>query len=363
MTKHPDYALLTVVAILIVLGIVILASVSAAIAQEKFDSPIFYLFRHFSFGILLGGILGFIAYKLPLKLWERYAAVLLIINLVLMVLVFLPQIGIRLGGASRWINLGFTSLQPSELLKITSILYFAAWLPSLAQRHKKNLSKSLVAFLAVLGLIGFLLAMQPDVSTMGIIAVCIILMYFISGTPFWHSLAMISGGLAILAVLIKIAPYRLERLLVFLKPDIDPLGISYQIKQALIAIGSGGFWGNGIGMSMQKFGFLPQPMSDSIFAVFAEEMGFIGALIVVVLFLILAWRGFKISKETASEFAKLTAMGITSWITIQAFVNIGATIGILPLSGIPLPFISYGGTALASELIGVGILLNISKHS
>lgn len=360
---HADYVLASVTGILLLLGIIILISVSAAISQEKFGSPTFYLFRHFLFGILPGSILGLIVYKTSLKFWRKQAAFLLTVNLFLMALVFFPEIGLTLGGASRWINLGFTSLQPSELLKITSVFYFAAWLPTLREKNRKNLSKILMAFLAILGLIGFLLALQPDVSTLGIIAACVILMYFVSGTPLWHTLAIILGGAGILAILVKTAQYRLERILVFLKPDIDPMGLSYQIKQALIAIGSGGLWGKGLNMSLQKFGFLPQPMSDSIFAVFSEETGLIGALILVSLFLIFAWRGFKIAREAVDGFNKLAAIGITSWIIIQAFVNMGATIGILPLSGIPLPFISYGGTALTAELIGVGILLNISKHS
>lgn len=362
-TRHPDYVLALATAILILLGIVILASVSTAISQKKFNYPTFYLFRHFLFGILPGSILGFIIYKTSLKFWKKQAAFLLLANLFLMTLVFFPKIGITLGGASRWINLGFTSLQPSELLKITFVIYLAVWLPTLAEKNKKNLSKILAAFLIIVGLIGFLLILQRDISTLGVIIACVILIYFISGTPLKHTLAIISGGIGILALLIKTEPYRLERILVFLKPGTDPMGMSYQIKQALIAVGSGGILGRGLGMGLQKFGLLPQPMSDSIFAVFAEETGFVGALILIFIFLIFAWRGLKIAKETTDNFYKLTSIGITSWITIQAFVNIGATVGILPIAGIPLPFVSYGGTALTAELIGVGILLNISKNT
>lgn len=162
--------------------------------------------------------------------------------------------------------------------------------------------------------------------------------------------------------LIKLAPYRAARLLVFLKPEIDPMGIGYQIKQALIAVGSGGISGLGLGMSQQRLGFLPQSISDSIFAILAEETGFIGCLILIFLFLIFLWRGFEIAKVSQNKFSQLAALGITSWITLQALTNIGSMIGILPLTGIPLPFISYGGSALVSELAGVGILLNISKQ-
>jgi len=358
---HPDYILASVVGILIILGIIILASVSSAISYEKFGSPNFYLFHYLLYGLLPGILLGFIAYKISLESWKKWAPFLLLVNLFLMALVFFPKIGITLGGASRWINLGFASFQPSEFLKLTFILYLAVWLPSLMEKTKKNLSKNLAAFLTVLGLIAVLLIFQPDISTLGIIAACGILTYFLSGAPSKYILAIVAGGLAILGVLIKIAPYRLERILVFLRPDIDPMGMSYQIKQALITVGSGGIWGKGLGMSLQKFGFLPQPMSDSIFAIFSEETGFIGSFVLIALFLILAWRALRIAKKTFNSFNRLACSGITSWLVIQALINIGAMVAILPLTGIPLPFISYGGSGVIAELVGVGILLNISK--
>ena len=275
--SHPDYILVSVTGILILLGIVILASVSAAVSQEKFGSPNFYLYHHLLYGLLPGIFLGFAAYRISLESWKKWAPPLLLINLFLMMLVFFPKIGITLGGASRWINLGIVSFQPSEFLKLTFILYLAAWLPPLMEKHKKNFTKTMAAFLTILGTIAAILILQPDISTMVIIAACGILIYFLSGAPLKYVLAIIAGGIAIFVVLVKIAPYRLERILVFLKPEIDPMGMSYQIKQSLIAVGSGGFFGKGLGMSLQKFGFLPQSMSDSIFAVFSEETGFIVA--------------------------------------------------------------------------------------
>lgn len=362
-TGHPDYILFSAAGVLILLGIIILASVSTAISQEKFGSPNFYLSRHLLFGLLPGILFGFLAYKISLNFLKKYSLFFLLFNLFLMTLVFFPKIGLNFGGASRWINLGFTSFQPSEFLKLAFIVYLASWLPSVTGQGKKNLSKALAAFLLLLGLVTILLILQRDISTLGIIATSGILMYFLSGTPLKHTLAIIVGGFAALAVLIKIEPYRLERILVFFQPNIDPMGMSYQVKQGLIAIGSGGIWGKGIGMSLQKFGFLPQSMADSIFAVFSEETGLIGNLILISLFLIFAWKGLKIAKESANSFYQLACFGIIFWITIQALVNMGAQVGILPLAGIPLPFISYGGSALTAELIGVGLLLNISKNS
>lgn len=360
---HPDYVLIGIVAILLVLGILILASVSASLSQERFGTTYYFLNHQLLFGLLPGLILAFLAFRIRLDFFKKWAPVLLLINLILLTIVFLPRIGSGTEGAARWLNLGPISFQPSEFLKLTFILYLAAWLTGRIQKvsSKKVFSETLIAFLVTIGVVSLLLIFQPDISTLGVIVVSAFLMYFLAGTPLWHNILIIFIGTGGLLTLIKLAPYRTARLSVFLKPEIDPMGIGYQIKQALIAVGSGGILGLGLGMSRQKFGFLPQSMSDSIFAVLAEETGFVGSLILVSLFLIFLWRGFKISKKSSDKFSQLAALGISSWIILQTFVNIGSMIGILPLTGIPLPFISYGGSHLIAELIGVGILLNISK--
>jgi len=228
----------------------------------------------------------------------------------------------------------------------------------------KGFGQTLLAFLIAIGVISLLLAFQPDISTLGAIILVGVLVYFLAGTPLWHSILIILAGAGSLLTLIKLAPYRAARLLVFFEPGTDPMGIGYQIKQALIAIGSGGIFGLGLGLGMfrQKLWLLPQSLSDSIFAIFAEEGGFIGNAILIFLFLIFLWRGFKIAKLREDKFSQLAALGLTVWICLQGFTNIGSMIGILPLTGIPLPFISYGGSALITELVGIGILLNISKH-
>lgn len=365
----PDYILLSVVVFLILLGIVILASVSAPLSQEKFGTPTFFLFRHILFGLLPGIILGFIAFKTPLAIFKKWAPVALLGTLFLMILVFIPKIGVTAGGASRWINLGFTSFQPSELLKLTFILYLASWLATRTEnktlKNSQNLNKystTLIAFLVVTGLVALFLALQPDISTLVIIMSSAVFMYFLANTPLKHTLLIVLIGIAGLASLIKIAPYRFNRLLVLFKPELDPMGLSYQIKQALIAIGSGGILGRGLGMSAQGFGLIPQSMSDSIFAIFSEETGFIGSFVLISLFLLFVWRGFEIAKKAQDKFCQLASLGLSIWIILQTVVNIGAMVGVLPLTGIPLPFISLGGSALVAELIGVGILLNISTH-
>ena len=376
MTKKPDYVLLGTIIALTLLGILILASASAPYSQTRFGNTYYFLKRQIIFGLIPGIILGFLFFKINLSLIKKSAAFLFLINLVFLLMIFIPGIGLKIEGATRWVNLGPISFQPSEFLKITFILYLAAWLANRNKKVSKNntarktnkiifLDQTFVFFLIVSGLVSLALVLQPDISTLVIIFSVAFLMYFSINTPILHNILMlvISGGG--LLFLIKFEPYRAERFIVFLNPEFDPMGIGYQLKQAVIAIGSGGITGTGLGMSIQKFlpGFLPQPISDSIFVIFSEETGFIGAFLLIALFLLFLWQGFKIIKETKDRFCQLTTLGIVSWIIIQAFVNIGAMIRILPLTGVPLPFIGYGGSALAATLIGMGILLNISKQT
>lgn len=358
-SKNFDLILLFFVFLLIAVGVLILASVSTAFSQEKVGNPYFFLKGQIIKGLIPGLVLAIFAFAIELNFLKKSAIFLLIFNLILMALVFLPNIGIKRLGAARWIDLKFFSFQPSEFLKLTSILYFSAWLSSKEKRGKKE---NLIAFLSTSILIGILLVLQPDISTLAIIILVSILIYFVAGNPLWHSILMIAGGVLIGLLLIKFEPYRMNRILAFLNPEKYSTSIGYQTKQALIAVGSGGIFGVGLGMSKQKFGFLPQSISDSIFAIFAEETGFVGCTILIFLFLLFFWRGFIISKRAKDEFSKLLAFGITSWIAIQTLINISSMIKLLPLMGVPLPFVSYGGSALISELIGVGLLLNVSKN-
>lgn len=366
--KHrPDLPLLLLALILVFIGMMILASVSASFSRQKTGSTLFFLNHQLLFGLIPGFFLGAVAYALPLGFLKRLSPLALLAGLVAMGAVFLPFIGGESGGAARWIYLGPLSLQPSEPLKLAFILYLAAWLES--RTEKKNSGKetpglwqTFAPFLIILGAVALLLLLQPDMGTLIVLSAIAGIMYFIAKTPLWHTGAMIGAGVVTLLLLIKLVPYRFARLQVFLDPSHDPLGQGYQIKQALIAIGSGGIIGKGLGLSIQKFGFLPEPISDSIFAVFAEEAGFIGASVLILLFLAFVIRGYMISSSIEHRFAKLVTCGIISWIAIQAFVNMGALTGMLPLTGIPLPFVSYGGSALVSELIAMGILLNASRE-
>jgi len=369
--RRPDYVLAGVVIALVVFGVLILSSVSAPISQERFGTTFYFLNHQLLFGLLPGLILALFAFKIRLEILKKWAPILLLLNMMLLAMVFLPKIGAGAGGAARWIDLGKITFQPAEFLKVTFILYLATWLTSRTPEQQKfgrgwtekGFGQTLIAFLIVVGLISILLIYQPDISTLGIILLVAALMYFLAGTILWHSILIILIGAGGLFSLIKLAPYRANRLLVFLEPETDPMGIGYQIKHILIAVGSGGISGLGLGMSHLRLGFIPQSISDSIFAILAEEAGFIGSCFLILLFLIFLWRGFKIGKLCQNKFSQLAAIGITSWIAVQAFINIGSMIGALPLAGVPLPFISYGGSALVSELIEVGILLNISKNA
>jgi len=258
--------------------------------------------------------------------------------------------------------LGSFSFQPSEMLKLSIIIYLAAWLENRFERIK-DFYEGLMPFLAIVGFVSFLLIKQPDMGTLGVIIFISMSIFFISGAKISHIFTIAAAGFLSLLALIKFESYRMNRLIVFLHPEIDPRGIGYQINQALLAIGTGGVFGLGLGNSLQKFNYLPEPVGDSIFAIISEELGLVGAGFLVFLFIFFAIRGLKIAKYAPDRFAKITATGISCWIIFQAFINISAICGIIPLTGIPLPFISYGGTSLVFLMVGVGILLNISRYS
>lgn len=374
MKKHLDYFLFGIVFFSIFFGLLFLSCLSSYNSLQKTGGTNYYLFHQLSIA-LIAIISGFIAYKVPLHLFKKYAPLLVILNLIVMFFVFLPGIGTKIYGANRWITLWGHSFQPSELLKITAILYLSAWIASKlsevnvsgwklnVQKNYHNFIYIFLPFLIFLGIISVTLFLQKDATTLGIITLTLLAVYFYSKTPFWHTVLIIILGITALFILINTESYRLDRLTTFLNPEKDPMGIGYQLKQSLVSIGSGGLMGRGFGMSNQKFGFLPVAISDAVFSVIGEELGMIGATAVVILFCLFIWRGFKIAQKSADKFAKFTAIGISFWITFQAFINIASAIGFFPFVGIPLPFFSYGGSHLISELIGVGILLNISKNT
>lgn len=337
------------------LGIFILYESSTYTALLSVGDRYYYA-RNQAVWFLIGTILCILVSKINYKHLYALALPGLIGSLILLVLVFIPGIGLQLKGAHRWINLGFTVIQPSEILKITLTLYLAAWL-SFKEKSK------LFAFLLLLGLSVALVIIEPDMGTATIIAITATTVYFLSGAPI-KDLILIFGGLIVSAfALIKVAPYRAARLASFQDFDVNDLSTtSYHIRQVLIALGSGGLLGVGFGNSVQKYAYLPESTTDSIFAIFAEEAGFVGSLLLLCAFVIFIFLGFYIAVRSKDLFGKLLASGIVTFIGIQAFINIASQAVLMPLTGVPLPFISYGGSSLIINLISVGILLNISRQ-
>ncbi len=356
----PDYVFIGMIGILVMFGLVMLASASSDLAKVQFGNSYFYLKHQVTYGLLLG-LAGFIvgAFVYYQK-WRKFAIALLLLNIVALLLVFTP-IGLEIKGAARWLNIGGTSVQPGELLKLTFIIYLASWL-SRSKSRSKSISEGLLPFLVLVGAVTILLFLQPSTTTAIIIFTAAVIIYFSSGARVSFLAAIMLIGILILSVLIYVTPYRMQRILTFLNPEIDTLGSSYHINQSLIAIGSGGLTGVGYGKSTTKLNYLPEPTGDSIFAVIAEELGFIGAGALLLVFLIFTLRGIAIARAAPDSFGRLLVVGFVSLITIQTIVNVAAISGLLPLTGVPLPFISYGGTALATFMTMGGIVVNVSRY-
>lgn len=348
-----DFLLLGIILTLTLFGVLMVYDASVVEAFRDFSDK--YYFARLQMMWALIGFAGlFIASFIPLKLIKTLALPFFAFTVILLIAVLIPGVGSQVQGARRWISFGSFNLQPSEIVKLGFIVYLATWLEK--RQH-------FWPFVILLSIILVLVMAQPDLGTSVILMSTGMSMYFLSGAPL--------GSLALLAVtgfagglgLILVSPYRKERLLTFLNPTTgDPLGASYHIRQVLIALGSGGLLGLGVGRSRQKYEYLPEATTDSIFAVMAEEVGFVGAVIVIALFLWLIFRGFRIARNAQDPFSGLLASGITAWIGIQALLNLSAMVALVPLTGIPLPFISYGGSSLVTLLTAAGLLLNISRQ-
>ncbi len=354
-----DKTLFGLTAILAVVGLFVFlsASFSAFGNMEKFKG---ILFNQLVLG-LGGGIVLFLAMlRIPYEFFRKNALWFFIGGLVLLALVFVPHIGFSHGGARRWLSIGPLSFQPVEFAKYATVIYIAAWISSLKQ-NIKNLSQGLIPFVIILGMVGALLLMQPDTDSFLIIAIACLFMYFISGAK-WRDIGiMIAVAIIGFGALIAVRPYLLDRIKVFMDPSKDALGASYQVQQQLIAVGSGKFTGRGFGQSIQKFKYLPEPLGDSIFSVVGEEFGFLGSLVIILIYLLFFFRGLWVASRVKDTFGKLVIIGIVSLIVFQSYLNIASAIAVFPLGGLPLIFISHGGTALALSLGAMGLVLNISK--
>ena len=359
-THTPDYVFIVIVLLLTVFGLVMLTSASSDLARGSFGDSYYYMKHQITNG-LIPGIFGFLlALFIPLKYFEKYAVAALIVSILLLILVFTP-LGLEKKGSERWLSVGFFSFQPGEIMKLSFILFFASWLGR-NQARSKTVTKGLLPFLLFLGVVLGLLVLQPSTTIAVIIFLTAIVMYMTAGARIRFIVATVLLACLAFASLIAITPYRLERVKTFLNSASDPRGATYHISQAKQAIGSGQIDGVGFGKSTTKLKYLPEPIGDSIFAVIAEEFGFVGSVGVLTGFLLFLGRGFGIARRSSDNFSKLAITGFISLIGIQAFINIGAISGLLPLTGVPLPFVSYGGTALAVFLTMSGIIANISKY-
>ncbi len=342
-------------------GLLMIVSAGAVYSETRFGSQWFFAVRQ-AIAACIGFAAMFVVWRIDYHVWQRIAPLLFVITSAFLIMLFVPGLSTEIYGARRWLSLGPISFQPAELIKITLIFYLAALFARRSRARMCDIYEGLVPFLVTIGGISFLLVNQPDVGTLGLILCVAGAIFFVAGARMSHLMFLLLSGIVALFMLIKTAPYRMERFMTFLDPSIDAQGAGYQIMQALIAVGSGGILGRGLGHSMQKFNYLPEPVGDSIFAVIAEELGFVGAGSVVLVFVVIAYLGYYAAMRAPDAFGRLVAVGITTWIVVQAFFNIAAITSIMPLTGIPLPFISYGSTALVVTLFATGILLNIMRH-
>ncbi|MEI6479902.1 MAG: putative lipid II flippase FtsW [bacterium] len=361
MRKSIDKSFFFVVIVLVLGGLLIFTSASLSLLDRQGANFYGIAFNHIVFGLLGGMLAAYLISKVPYQFLKKYSPYFFIFSIILTLLVFVPHIGLKSNGSYRWISIFGKTFQPSEVLKIATILFMAALFSNLKDKVQ-TIKYGLSSFLAVAAGIAIIFGAQPDTATFAILCVPLLAMFFSAGGKMKHIGVIMLFGLVVFAVLVFTKPYLRARIETFIHPANNSLDSGYQIQQSLIAIGSGGMTGRGFGQSLQKFNFLPEAISDSIFAVASEEFGFIGSVIIVILFVWFAVRGLKIASRVHDSFGRLTVIGIVILLTMQAFVNIAAMLGIIPLTGEPLPFISQGGTALLFEFIAVGIILNISKY-
>jgi len=359
--QRPDLIFVVLLGILVFVGFIIFYSASLGLGIRAHIEFSKILFNQLFFGIVGGGIALWITSKIPIHFWKDYSLHLFILAFVFTFVVFIPGVGIEHGGARRWIGIGSFTLQPAEFLKVGGVLLFASWIATVKDKIK-TIRLGLFPFLIILGLVAIPLLLQKDTGTTVVIGGALLGMYFLAGAQWKHIFFILALGVIGIISLYFIHDYIQSRIDVFLNPGNDPQGAAYQIQQSLIAVGSGGINGKGFGQSIQKYGFLPEPMGDSIFAVFSEEWGLLGASVLVILFILLTLRGFKIAFSQKNLFVTMMVSGIMLLVIIQSFVNIGAMIGLLPLTGMPLIFVSKGGTALLIALASMGIVLGASRE-
>ncbi len=358
---HFDKFFFGIIITLLLVGLFIFVSASLGILAKNTEKFYQVLFSQLVLGFGLGGIGMYVSSRINYKVWRKYAFYIFIASILITAAVFIPGLGFSHGGARRWLDIGPVSFQPAELLKICFVIYFAGWL-SWVKGKVTDFRFGILPLLFLLGIIALVLFKQPDTKSFILMAISAFSMLIVAGVK-WKQITIagviIVGGLICLSFF---TPYLKDRVKTFIDQNRDPSGSSYQLQQSLIAIGSGGITGRGFGQSIQKFSYLPEPQGDSIFAVVGEEFGFIGSTLLIALYVAFASRGLRIANNAPDQFSQLLVTGLIILLTAQSFMNIASITGLFPLTGVPLVFVSQGGTSLMFALFAIGIILQVSRH-
>jgi cell division protein FtsW len=361
--SHADYLLIGAVGLLLAIGAQMVYSASVVIAHNEFGDDTYFFTRQLTW-IAVGTVGLVVAASIDYHRWQKVSLWLLLATVVTLVLVMVPGLGVVQYGSARWLKLGpLPPVQPSELAKIAVVIYMADWLARKG-RGVSRFTHGSIPFLIILSVIAGLVVVEPDMGTAVIICAIAFSVFFVAGANLWHLvIGFVPGGALTALVVTFAAPYRAERLAGFLNPFADPLGKGWQAVQTFIALGSGGLTGVGFGMSRQKAYFLPNAHTDSILAIIGEELGLVGTVTVIVLLMIVGWRGLRIALRAPDPFGRLLALGLTAKILWQAIINIGAVTSSLPYTGVTLPFVSFGGNSLCMTMVGVGLMLSVSRFA
>jgi cell division protein FtsW len=356
----PDLPLFGVVVALVCVGVVMVYSASAIVAADRFHDPFFFLKKQLFWAVLgLGCLWG--GMLLDYRNLERFVMPLLVVSFVLLVLVLVPPFGQSINGTRRWFHVGPVSFQPVELAKFALVLYLASYLTR-KQEALPRFTEGLLPVLLVAGGMAALTLLQPDLGNSLALVILTLALAYLAGARVQHMALIAGAALPVVVALIALKPYRWRRMVAFMNPWDDPQGSGFQIIQSFLALGSGGWLGVGLGDSKQKLFYLPEPYTDFIFAIIGEELGLLGAVVIVALFALLIWRGLRIGLHAPDAFGAFLGLGLTIMLATQTIVNLGVVTGALPTKGLPLPFISFGGSALLMTMFSAGVLLNISQH-
>ncbi len=358
----PDYGLFALVAVLVVLGLIAVYSSSYALGYAQYGDPNFFIKRQALAALI--GLLGLVAaMNIDYRRLLRLSPLLMLGAVIGLVAALLPGVGVEQNGAARWVAIGpLPPLQPSEFAKLAVLVYMAAWLATQGE-SLLSMTRGVVPFVTMVGLVAALIVVEPDLGTAVLLAAITGTLFFLAGARLAHVVALFGSGVVMFAVLVMGAGYRTDRILAFVSPESDPSGLGFQTLQMLLALGSGGVGGLGLGVSRQKFFYVPGSHTDGVLAILGEELGFIGVMVVLGLLALLLWRGLRIARRAADPFGSLLAAGVLAWIGFQTVINVGGITQRLPLTGIPLPFLSYGGSSLVMTLTAVGVLLSVSRYA